>query len=62
MNAFALLAERKSAISTKNFKRAGIAFISFLQLLFNKYLKMQSVFILLVLLSKDVGLINCENL
>jgi hypothetical protein len=39
MNAFALLAERKSAISTKNFKRAAIAFISFLQLLFNKYLK-----------------------
>ncbi len=39
MNAFALLAERKSAISTKNFKRAGIAFISFLQLLFNNYLK-----------------------
>jgi hypothetical protein len=38
MNAFVLLAERKSAISTKNFKRAGIAFISFLQLLFNKFL------------------------
>jgi hypothetical protein len=30
VNAFELLAERKSANSTKNFKRAGIAFNLFL--------------------------------
>jgi hypothetical protein len=43
MNAFALLAKRKIAMSTKNFKRAGIAFIPFLQLLFNKFLNAVSV-------------------
>jgi hypothetical protein len=38
VNAFALLAKRKIANSTKNVKRAGIAFIPFLQLLFNIFL------------------------
>ncbi len=37
VNAFALLAKRKSASSTKKFKRASITFILFLQLLFNKF-------------------------
>jgi hypothetical protein len=43
VNAFALLAERKIALSTKNSKRAGIAFTPFLQLLFNKILNAVSV-------------------
>jgi hypothetical protein len=43
MNAFALLAKRKIANSTKNFKTARIAFIPFLQLLFNKFLNAVSV-------------------
>ncbi len=38
VNAFALLAERKIAISTENFKRATLYSFLFLQLLFNKFL------------------------
>ncbi len=39
VNAFAWLAKRKSANSTKNFKRAGIAFNSFLFIAFQKKFK-----------------------
>jgi hypothetical protein len=60
VNALALLAERKIADSTKIFKRAGIAFIPFLQLLFNKFLNAVSVRFARVA-SKDMGLINCVN-
>jgi hypothetical protein len=58
VNAFALLAERKIANSTKIFKRAGIAFIPFLFKASMKFLNAVS-FDLLVYLSKDMGLINC---
>ncbi len=58
MNAFALLAKRKIANNTKNFKRAGIAFIPFLFKASMKFLNTVS-FDLLVNLSKDMGLINC---
>ena len=50
VNAFEWLAERKSANSTKNFKRAGIAFIPLmiiaLQMMPNKYFKTQSDYLL----------------
>jgi hypothetical protein len=60
VNAFAWLAERKIANSTKNFERAGIAsffFFSSLQMMPNKYFKMQSDYLLVS--KQRTGLINC---
>jgi hypothetical protein len=48
VNAFAWLAERTSANSTKNFERAGIAFNPLLFIAFQIIFKTQSVFDLLV--------------
>jgi hypothetical protein len=48
VNAFALLAERKIAISTKSFAKAAIASIPFLFIAVQYNFKTQSVFVLLM--------------